>query len=177
MKQTLLALFIMCCMLPALFGLEWRNQDSKELGYSLSYPAKWNVMSDKPDNFCAYPSEDAGVKAKTYIRVAVTPLEKEDATMPLNQLREKVFSQFKEYAKSDSIATFQILGAVDTEVSKIPAYYVVTHGKIQGTDMYFRFTYLRNNNRLYQIIVVCPKSKFEELATLINVAEGLFSVR
>jgi hypothetical protein len=164
-------------MFSTLFGLEWRNQDSKELGYSLSYPAKWTVMSDKPDDFSVCPSEDTGIKAKTYIRVAVTPLDKVDALPALGSIREKVFSQFKEYAKSDSITTFQILATLDTEVSKIPAYYVITHGKIKGTDMYFRFTYLRHNNRLYQIIVVCPKSKFEELSTLINVAEGLFSVR
>jgi hypothetical protein len=177
MRKALLLWIILCGMISALSGLDWRRQDSLELGYSVSYPTDWVIISNQPENFVVTPPADEFKKAKTYIRVAVTGFEPNDMQPDLKQLKQSIINQFMEYAKHDSISTFQVLGEVDTEVNEIPAYYVVTYGIIQQTEMFFRISYLRKNQRLYQMIIACPRTKFEELSTMISVAEGLFSVK
>lgn len=174
MKKVVVIVLVLCAMLSVANALDWRIQKDKELGYTASYPADWVVRSDKASDFFVYPPEDKFQNTKSYLHVTVTEMSETDLQSSLKDLKGTVETQFLQYSKYDSLSGFKIDGYCDTNIDDIPAFFMFGYGYIGKTAMYYSFTYAVRNGKLYQLIMACPHGKYEELSTMIAVAEGSF---
>lgn len=174
MKKVLVFVLLLCAMLSGANALDWRVQKDKELGYTASYISDWKVRSDKADNFFVYSPEGEDIKTKTYLHITVTELSETDLQRSLKDIKSTVLSQFMQYSVYDSIAGFKIDGEWVSDIDDTPAYAMFGYGSMGKTAMYYSFTYAVRNGKLYQLIMACPHSKYEELSTMISVAESSF---
>lgn len=179
MKTTfliLLTIVLWSFVQPAL-AIDWRKQSCDTKGYVVEYPAEWVILKEYDDDFFVYPPEHKYQDTKTFLNLTVVDLSEDETKMELTDLQEKVLNRFASTSQEHGLRNFQVMDQCLTNVSDIPARFITSKGSYQEANMYYHHTLVRKDCRLYILVIGCLSDKYEELSTMISVAEGCFVIK